>query len=294
MDRNAVQVFITVAEEQSFRKAANKLGYTQAGISYIIQSMEEEAGLTFFLRDRTGVQLSPEGQRILPHIRQLEMDNRVLQQTIGELKGLEKGTIKVGIFDSVAIHWIPGILQRFNNDYPGIELELITEEDNHKMEDLVRTGELDCGFFLTKVKSQIDVFELHEEPILAVVGREHELANARFFPLDRLGEFPYIEMKYDSITGIKNIFERHNVQPNTVYSIDNDYAAMSMVDKGLGFCVFPELLTQGIPFDLKFLKFDKRETRMLSIGTRSTETASKACLKFIEYTRQWVAERYAE
>lgn len=290
MDLNNIQVFLTVAEEGSFRRAAERLGYTQAGISYIINNLEEETGLTLFVRDRSGVHLSPEGQHLLPQVRQLDMDNRVLSQTVNELKGLENGTLRVVTFESVSIHWLPGILAEFTRDFPGINIELISEEDNHIVEQMVLTGAVDCGFFLTGVKAPIDVFKLHEEPILAVVGPNHEMANAKYFPVSRLGEFPYIEMKYDSHTGIKHIFERHNVQPNTAFSIDNDFAALAMASKGLGFCVFPEMLLQSLSLDLRFLKFDERETRVLSIGTRSVDTASTACLKFIEYTRRWVAE----
>lgn len=290
MDRSSIEVFLTVAEQGSFRKAANLLGYTQAGISYIIQNIEQDMGLNLFIRDRTGVHLSPEGETLLPQIRQLDIDNRALHQTVNELKGLEQGTVKIQIFDSISIHWLPGILQRFRNDYPGIKIELVSEEDSLKAEEMVLTGEVDCGFFLTNVSATLDVFKLKEEKLLAIVSPEHELAVQKVFPTEKLGVYPYISMKYDNHTGIKEIFERHNAVPNTVYCLDNDYAAMAMVSKNLGYCIFPELLLQDVPYELHFLEFDDPQKRTISIGVRSMTTASKACLKFIEYTRKWVAE----
>lgn len=292
MNNQSIAAFLAVAEEGSFRKAAARLGYTQAGVSYIIQALEEEVGLTLFLRTKAGVQLSPEGAAVLPHFQQLDRDNSLLQQVVQELKGLEKGTLRVQIFDSISIHWLPGILQQFKRDYPGITVELITEEDSARAEWMVTSGEVDCGFFLTEVASVIDVFDLHEESLLAIVSTDHPLAAGSHFPVAELGKHPYISMKYDSHTGIKEIFQRNHAHPDTAYCMDNDYAAMAMVSKGLGYCIFPELLLQDIPYELRCLEFDIPQRRTIRIGTRSLETASKACLKFIEYTRRWVAEHY--
>ena len=292
MDHSAVAAFLAVAEEGSFRKASARLGYTQAGISYIIQGLEAETGLNLFLRTRSGVQLSSEGTALLPHFRQLEHDWRQMQQVIQELRGLERGKLRVQIFDSISIHWLPGILQEFQRDFPGIAVELVSEEDSTKAEQMVVSGEVDCGFFLTDVNAAIDVFKLHEESLLAIVAPDHPMASRAVFPVEELGNFPYISMKYDRHTGIQEIFQRNHAVPATAYCMDNDHAAMAMVSKGLGYCIFPELLLQDISYPLRCLEFDRPQRRTIRVGTRSVETASKACLKFIEYTRRWVAEHY--
>jgi len=290
VDNSSISAFLSVAESGSFRKAAAQLGYTQAGISYIIQTLEQELGLHLFLRTRSGVRLSPEGEALLPHFRQLESDGQLMHRVVQELRGLEQGSLRVQIFDSISIHWLPGILQEFKRDFPGITIQLISEEDSAKAEQMVISGEVDCGFFLTEVNSSMDVFPLHEESLLAIVSTDHPLAGAKVFPVAQLGRYPYISMKYDDHTGIKEIFRRNRAVPATAYCMDNDYAAMAMVSKGLGYCIFPELLLQDVPYELCCLEFDKPQRRTIRIGTRSMETASKACVKFIEYTRRWVAE----
>ena len=292
MDQSSINTFLAVAEEGSFRKASARLGYTQAGVSYIIHALEEEFGLNLFIRERSGVKLSPEGMAVLPHIRSLYMDHRNLSETVRELKGLENGTLRVQIFDSISIHWLPDILARYKRDYPGITVELISEEDSLKAEEMVADGTVDCGFFLTEVSKNLDVFKLHEESLMAIVSPDHELADADTFPVKKLGDYPYISMKYDNHTGMRGIFEKYGAVPMTAYCMDNDYAAMAMVSKGLGYCIFPELLLQDIPYEICCLDFDKPQKRTISIGCRSIETASMACRKFIEYTREWVAEEH--
>lgn len=290
MDASSIQVFLKVAEEGSFRKAANALGYTQAGISYIVNSLEEELGLTLFIRDRNGVQLSAEGQAILPQIKRLEKDSQAILRTANELKGLEKGSLVIQVFDSVSIHWLPGILKEFKRDYPGVQIELTSEEDSVRAEQKVATGEVDCSFFLTEPRDDIEVFKLKDDPLLAVVARDCKSIPGDVFPVEMLDKLPYISMKYDSNTGMRNVFQRNNALPQIEYSLDNDHAAIAMVEKGLGYCIFPELLLKHTPFDVRTLPLDKPQTRTISIGTRSMETASSACRKFIEYTRRWVEE----
>ncbi len=288
MDKINVEVFLTIAQTGSFRKAADRLGYTQAGISYIVGAMEESIGLSLFIRERNGVRLSPEGEELYPHFKQLDIWQRQFQEAIDELNGLEKGTVRVQIFDSISIHWIPNILRRFQDDFPRINVELITEEDSVRAEEMVLNGEVDCGFFLTKVKSKIDYFPLIKEKLVAVVGPDHPLRESKRFPVASLGDYPYVGMKYDAHTGINKIFRKQGIKANTVYRMDNDFAAMSMIEKGLGFGIFPELLLKNVPYNLKRLDFDKPQTRVISIGTANIDTCSKACLKFIEYTRKWV------
>ncbi|MDO4623459.1 MAG: LysR family transcriptional regulator [Eubacteriales bacterium] len=290
MDKINAEVFMKIVETGSFRKAAAELEYTQAGIGYIVHAMESEIGLSLFVREHNGVHLSPEGEALLPHFQQLLAWERGFDQHVKELKGLESGTLRVQIFDSISIHWIPGIVKKFHEDFPGISIELVSEEDSRKAEEMVLNGEVDCGFFLTEVHSELEVFRLMEEKLMAIVPLDHPLADKEYFPIKQIGKYPYISMKYDDNTGINRIFTRKGLKPQTAFYMDNDYAAMAMVSKGLGYCIFPELLLRDIPYDVKCMEFDEPQTRIVSVGTRSMDTCSKACRKFVEYTREWVLE----
>lgn len=283
-------VFLTVAETGSFRRAADVLGYTQAGISYIVNTMEEIAGFPLFIRKRSGVRLSADGEELLPQIHQLYLAERNLQQAIDDLNGLQSGVLRVQIFDSISIHWIPGIVKRFHDDYPGVRVELITEEDSVRAEEMLLSGEVDCGFFLTSVQSKLDTFPLIEESMKAIVAPDHPLADSEYFPISEIGNYPFISMKYDDHNGIRDIFHKKGVSPKTVFCLDNDYASMAMVSKGLGYCIFPELLLTDIPYEVRCMEFDEPQKRTISIGTRSLEKCSMACQKFIEYTQKWVEE----
>ena len=288
VDKINANVFLTVAKTGSFRRAADLLGYTQAGGSYIISSMEQETGLHLFAREHSGVRLSEEGEALLPQMKQLDIWERHFQQTVTELNGLKRGNLRVQIFDSISIHWIPGIVRTFRDDYPGVQLELISEEDSTRQEEMVRSGEVDCGFFLTRVSSDISYYPLIEEKLKVIVPADSPMAELDHFPIRDLGKYPYIGMKYDSHTGIGDIFAKHKIRPRTIFRLDNDYSAMAMVKEGVGFCIFPELLLKDMPDGVKCMDFDQPQKRTISVGTASIKTCSHACKKFIEYTRKWV------
>ncbi len=290
MDKINAKVFLSVVENGSFRKAAEELDYTQAGVSYIISAMEEATGLNLFVREHGGVRLSREGKMILPHMQQLESWEHRFMQTVNELNGLENGVVRVQIFDSISIHWVPNIIRRFQEDFPNIQIELISEEDPIRTEQMVMNGEVDCGFFWSKMNSRMDVFPLREESLMAAVGKDHPLAGEKYFPISALGEYPFISMRFDANTAVGAIFQNKGITPNTVFSMDNDFAALSMVSKGLGYGIFPELLLRDNPYGVICMQLDEPQRRTISIGTRSLKTCSRACAKFIDYTREWVRE----
>lgn len=67
-----------------------------------------------------------------------------------EVRGLETGLIRIGVFPSVAAHWIPRIIKRFNADYPGIDYKLRVS-DYTEIEEWIAAGTVDCGFVMFAV-----------------------------------------------------------------------------------------------------------------------------------------------
>lgn len=253
--------------------------------------MEAELGFNLFVRDYGGVRLTEEGEALLPIIRNLENEKQLLEEKINDIHGLTCGRVKVLTFDSISIHWIPGILSAFKKDYPGVEVELTTVEDSRRAEEMILRQEADCAFFLhSPVTPEIYSIPLMVEKMKAIVANDHPLAKQQVFPVAELGNYPYIDMAFAKVTGIEEIFTSRGIMPKTVYCLDNDNAAMAMVSAGHGFCIFPEILLRDTSFKFKCLDFDEPINRTVSIGVKSLETASKATRKFMEYAQTWVGE----
>ena len=98
-------IFSTIAELGSLSKAADKLNMAQSGVSYAISTLEGELGFPLFKRERSGMLLTNNGERILVHVKQiLHHEEQLLQEALA-IKGIETGLVRIGTLSSVSMQW---------------------------------------------------------------------------------------------------------------------------------------------------------------------------------------------
>lgn len=294
MGNQKYETFMKTAELGSFKKAAEALGYTQAGVSYILNTLEDELGVSLFIRDYGGVRLTSDGRQLLPWIRDVCNSERRLQVKLSELKSLESGTIRVAAFTSVSIHWLPGMIQSFLKDYPKVEFDLRWSDDIDELERLIWRGDVDCGFLILPVKLDLEIIHLKQDPFLVVLPEDHPLAGEPFFPISALSEYPYIELKEGVYSEMNEVFSRHGIKPNVSMTAENDHTVMALVSKSFGFSIFPELSLSNLSFPLVQKELEVQAYRELAIAIRSRETASAATLEFLGCVQQWVRDFYGQ
>src|SRR5699024_7425018 len=107
MSISKYKVLIEVLEQGSLTKAAKTMGYTQSGISHTIDRLEDEFGFDLIVRSRTGTRLTKNGEQVIPTIREMLKWNEYLEQQIAAVHGVELGTVRIGTFTSVSVHWLP-------------------------------------------------------------------------------------------------------------------------------------------------------------------------------------------
>ena len=139
------KMYITAVEQGSLTKAAQILGCTQSAVSHSIDSLEKELGFSLLKRGRGGMQLTSEGEQLMPALRNLLNSAEQLDQTASSIRGLDTGTVRIGTFTSVAVHWLPPILKEFQQDYPRVEFKLLNG-DYHDVEQWLSDGSVDIGF----------------------------------------------------------------------------------------------------------------------------------------------------
>ena len=292
MDRINTEVFLKTAETLNFRKTADALGYTQAGVSYIISAMEEELGLPLFVREYGGVKLTAEGRELLPRFQDLATAERLLRDRVDDLKNLDAGEIRVLVFYSISLHWIPSILERFHRDYPNIRVQLISCDETLPAQEMARRREVDCGFFVLPVAEDLEVVPVMEELMKASFAPEHPAAKLSRFPVADLDRYPFIRLTRD--TEVTGIFRTYHKTPRVSFTSENDLGALAMVSKNLGYCINSSILLEDIPYPLVSLEFDEPISRTIGIGARSIKECPKAARMFMRYAREWLKERYGD
>ena len=145
MSLKKYEAFVKTVELGSLTKAAKALSSTQSRISHILGELEQEYGFTLLKRSRGGIQLTDEGRRVLPKMQEILKQEEELQQLVQSIRSADEGTIRLGAFTSVAVHWLPGIIRIFEQAYPHVELQMFNG-DYHDMELWLKNKEIDIGF----------------------------------------------------------------------------------------------------------------------------------------------------
>lgn len=89
--------------------------------------------------------LTRSGEALYPVIRQVLSADEALTQTVGELKGVQRGKVRIGAFNSVCVAWLPQLVAEYRVKYPGVEIEI----DQGTYDDVIewiKTGVVDLGF----------------------------------------------------------------------------------------------------------------------------------------------------
>ena len=156
MSISKFETLAKVCELGSLTKAAEALGCTQSAVSHTINSLEEQFGFAILTRSRAGVNLTDDGQRIMPSVRGMLNYYEQLNQTVSAIRGLDFGTVRIGAFTSVAVHWLPGVIKEFQRDYPNVDIKLLNG-DYHDVEKWLTEGSVDLGFVNLPAKVGEDV-----------------------------------------------------------------------------------------------------------------------------------------
>lgn len=292
MPVNKYEAFLKAAELGSLTRAAAELGVTQSAVSHMLGTLEEELGFSLLKRGRSGARPTAEGEQVLPAIRGMLNSREQLEQTVAAIRGLDCGTVRIGTFTSVAVHWLPGMIKRFQADYPNVELKLMNG-DYHDVEQWLSDGSADLGFVAlpTKVKGKLTA--LLEDRLLAVVPKEHRLASLPRFPIKEVEHEPFISLLETSDHDARRALEAAGVKPNIRYTTKDDYAIIAMVEQGLGVSIMPELLLSGRSDNVRIMELAPPASRTIGLCLPDADRAGPATLRFAQCVSEWVREHYS-
>ncbi len=104
MESKKLEALLMAVDLGSFTKAAEVLGYTQSGLTHMMNSLEKEVGFTLLERGRSGVRLTEEGERIAPAVREFLQANARLDSVIKQVASSRTEIIRVSAYASIAMH----------------------------------------------------------------------------------------------------------------------------------------------------------------------------------------------
>jgi DNA-binding transcriptional LysR family regulator len=172
--------FVAVAEDGSFTKAARRLNYVQSALSVSVQALERELGVRLFDRTTHRVTLTGDGQALLPAARRTLAAAEETRDIAAAVRGVLRGTLRVGIMQSFAFADVPAMLGRFHRQHPGVEIQVRPAIGGSAalLEDL-RQGALDIAFVaLPDNPAGMNLRQLGSED-LVLVGTPEQMPRGR-------------------------------------------------------------------------------------------------------------------
>ena len=289
MNIGKYETLIAVVESGSLTRAAQALGCTQSAVSHSIDSLEQELGFALLKRGRAGVRLTGEGERLIPAVRNLLNSAEQLAQTAASIRGLESGTVRIGSFTSVAVHWLPPVLKEFQKDYPRVEFKLLNG-DYHDVEQWLMEGSIDIGFVNVPCAVDCECIPLMEDRLLAILPRHSRFESYPRFPLVECETEPFISLLESSDHDARRALEAAGVKPNVRFYTKDDYAIIAMVEQGLGISIMPELLLKGRSDHVQILPLIPEAKRTIGIAIAAGDKAGPATRRFADYVVRYVKE----
>ena len=239
LDNFRLVVFRAVAEQLSFRKAAEELYLTQPAVSLQVKALEEDIGVQLF--DRTGVRiaLTEAGKILLGYSRQANALFVQAEHEIAALSGDHAGQLSLGASSTIAQYVLPRLLGEFSREHPCVHPTMISGNTEQIVE-AVEEQKIELGLIEGPALSRdVKTEPFLEDELVLIVEAAHEWAELKSIPCSEIAAAPLLMRERGS--GTRRVVELALAQKGVkakslriVMELDSTEAIKSAVEAGLG------------------------------------------------------------
>jgi len=245
-------LFLAVAEEQNFGRAAKRLGMSQPPLTEQIQVLEQALKVRLFERSRRGAQLTPEGQAILPSVRKFAAQVEQLERAVREAAAGQKGTLTIGAISSAMFEVLPPLLDRLRAAQPQLTIS-VREIDSAEAIPALLAGDVDLAFARLhgELGESIESMPLAQDRLAVALPVAHPRAASARIKLASLAEEPFVMFErrlspvaFDSIIAA---CQAHGFSPRILHDVRSVAAQVAFVSCGQGIALVPSALKRLAP-----------------------------------------------
>ncbi|OQY17973.1 MAG: LysR family transcriptional regulator, partial [Desulfobacteraceae bacterium 4572_35.1] len=144
MDLRQCRVFVELAREKSFTKAARRLNVAQSAVSISLRNLEKDLGLRLINRKVKMISLTAEGEIFLRHAQRLLANVDTAKAEMEELRGLNLGEVRIGIPPMMSSYYFPQVIREFTRNFPHLQLS-VYGDGAAKIQQMIVSGKIDLG-----------------------------------------------------------------------------------------------------------------------------------------------------
>lgn len=231
--------FLALADTLHFTRASERCHLSQSAFSQKIARIEEMAGVALFERSTRHVTLTPEGEGFAEEVRRIQHDLQMAVLRLKELATKQKGKVAIAALPSVAATWMPQIIGRYRNLYPGIQVELFDTLADSALS-MLREGRVDMAITSGGDLREFEVTELRSEEFFLVCSQNHQLAKQTSITLKQLKDENWIHLARTS--SVRQHLEVAGITPRPgAIEVEHLATVAALVKENLGISAIPEL-----------------------------------------------------
>ncbi len=286
MDHIKYRLLLDLAETKNFTRTAERMGYSQPGVSHIIRTMEKEMGFPLVIREKYGIMLTQAANLLLPKMQEVLKAEEKLEQTIYAIGGLEYGTVSIGTYSSIAIHLLPPVLRKFRERYPGIKI-VLREGGADQILVWMDQGIIDFALMSRPQPCTMDFFPLGQDALVAVLplDTEEEEDDSGGYDIRKFDGREFIISAAGNDFDVHRALDSSGVKPKFNYSVLDDHSILSMVENHLGVSILSRLIVRGYEDRVRLLELRPLCQRLLGIAMKDYGTLSPAARNFVEFAQ---------
>lgn len=281
-----LRALVAIADCGNFSEAALQLEVTQSTISHAIATLEDELGVTLLQRGRHGARLTPVGDRITAHAR----DVLGLLDTIGseanQARGVQGGTLRIASFRSVATHVLPGAIARLHRRYPTIAISVHEMDEVHQLKQALVKGEVDLCVAETVNDNDVETLHIFDDDYVALLPPGYRPKSGQL-TVDDMRQMPIIGSSHSSCgLRIRTVLGAQEHPLEIAYCIRHDSSMVAMVQQGLGIAILPRLAAAPVPPDVQIVPMPFPISRPIGATILKDALHTPALYAFLDALRE--------
>lgn len=245
-------LFLAVAEDQNFSRAAKRLGMSQPPLTEQIQALEQSLRVQLFTRSRRGAQLTAAGAAILPAVRKFADQLERLELAVHEAVAGHAGVVTIGAITSAMIDVLPPLIERFKQNHPLITVS-VREIDSAEAIPALEAGDIDIAFARLEgnLGRHIQSLPLSEDRLAVALPKDHPLAAKESISLQALADETLVmasrdvsPVYFDYLVGQ---CKASGFAPRIVHQVRSVSSQVAFVSCGQGIALVPTSLGKLAP-----------------------------------------------
>lgn len=288
MTLKQLKAFLVLARTLNYANAANELCLSQSALSLSIKTLEEELGGKLFKRNTRRVEITTEGQSLIPYAKKLLANWEEMEKDVKQRFKLNRGTLNIASMPFATHAVLPAVMHDFSQLHPNISFS-IHDITNEKIIEKVQEGIFEIGIcFEPKANDQLIFQPLFNEDFLALLPKHHVLAKQKSVTWLELCSCPFVTLQNPSI--IRHVIEEHCAALQVVLDLKVECHQISslshFVAYGMGVSAIPRHFQKFIDLEKNVLVEIEDNQAQLAVGIiyKKDYELSNISSQFIETT----------